>query len=694
MILNEKIKLNGSWFYKTDADSKLDYESVRRLFLSGKIKDEMRVPSNWQLAGLNNFSGAVWFIKKFNVSEKFFAKRIKILKLKGKDYIADIWLNKSFVRHHEGYFQTFNCDIGKFILKQNLLVVKITSPFEEPGKVWPLKKKLIKGIFNHHDCRPGAWDPKHGQDQNTGGIWNDVLIESADGVWLESVRLDSKINYAKNYADVNIKADYLSALSKSVKEEIVAEVLSPDGKIFEHRFNETIKPGMQTFKISFEINNPFLWWSWDIGKPDLYRIKISSKLFDDYKTTFGIREVKLDDEQIFYLNGKRLFLRGTNIIPTQFLSDLTKKKIEKQVTLIREAKLNVVRVHAHVNRDEFYDECDKQGILVWQDFALQWTYDDSEEFAKNAVTQIKEMVRQHYNHPSISFWCCHNEPGKQIETLDKKLFNAAASEDKTRVIRIASNYEEHAYDGWYWGDKEHYAAAPMGPLVTEFGAQGIPEISSLKKILSLEDIRKPNWEKWKYHNFQYEQTFQIAGVQKGKNTHELIRNSQNYQAELLQTAIDSYRRKRFNGINGIFQFMMIDCWQSITWSVVDYYFKKKKAYFALQKTMQPVYVSVRVRQKKYFAGAKLNIDCWLINDLHESFSNCKLAFDLNGKIVNEMEMGTVTEDSIRFIDWESIHLILPKNLKAGKHSVEIFLKSDKKILTANNFEIEIERDTR
>src|SRR5690606_16483913 len=225
-----------------------------------------------------------------------------------------------------------------------------------------------------------------------------------------------------------------------------------------------------------------LWWSYDVGEPALYSIQISSEVFEEQKLLYGIREVKLDENGQFFINNKSLFLRGTNIIPAQFLSDLSAEKIKRITQLIKNANINIVRVHAHVNRKELYEEFDKNGILVWQDFPLQWTYDESKNFYEDAQRQIKEMVNHLYNYSSVAFWCCHNEPGHQIDTLDKQLHKAVESEDQTRIIRTASNYEEHAYDGWYWGNKEHYAAAPMGPLVTEFGAQGIPTLNTLKKF--------------------------------------------------------------------------------------------------------------------------------------------------------------------------------------------------------------------
>ncbi len=418
-------------------------------------------------------------------------------------------------------------------------------------------------------------------------------------------------------------------------------------------------------------------------------MNIEGENFGIQNVSFGIREVRLNDKREFFINGKRLFLRGTNVIPIQFLSELKDQKIQEQVSLIKEANINIIRMHAHVNRSEYYDECDRQGILVWQDFSLQWTYDESMEFTENAVSQIKDMVNLLSNHPSIAFWCCHNEPGKQIETLDPLLYEAVKSTDSSRIIRMASNYEEHPYDGWYWGNKEHFAAKPMGPLITEFGAQALPEIKSLKKIIPRKDLENPAGKSWAYHNFQYEQTFNIAEVDRGKNVREFINNSQEYQSDLLKTAIDFYRRGKNKDITGIFQFMFIDCWPSITWSVVDYFGVKKKGYSALQKTFQPLYISVNVRQKKYFAGQKLKIDYWIINDFQRPYNLCRLIISIEGEIIYNVPVNVISEDSVDFCYWEDIDARLPGKIKTGKYRLDFELVQNEKTISSNNYEIEI-----
>lgn len=689
MICPKNILLNGVWNYITDPDGNYSYSDIQELIRQNP-RNKISIPSNWEVEGYHNFNGSIWFATKFDVQNDLADGDVSVLLFKGVDYFADVWLNGKSIGKHEGYFQKFAFNVSKELKNgSNFLVVKVTSPREIPGEVWPLKKKLIKGIFNHHDCRPGGWSLEYGQDQNTGGIWNDVELLIGEKVFIENVKVDSTLSANKEKAKISVTAAYLNNLTHRISSKIKINVSFSGKKILQQDVSINVKLKQGSFSFSFEIENPKLWFSWDTGKPELYQLEISSELFGTQVETFGIKNVRLDDEQNFFLNGKKLFLRGTNIIPTQFLSQLSQKKIEKLVSDIKAANINVVRVHAHVNRKELYDEFDKQGIMLWQDFPLQWTYDTSKTFARNAVAQIKEMVRQFYNHPSIAFWCCHNEPGEQIEILDKLLHAAVLSEDKSRIIRIASNYEEHPYDGWYWGKKEHYAAAPMGPLVTEFGAQGVPELSSLKKFLRPQVISKYDWKEWEYHNFQFDQTFNIAKIERGKNVGEFIKNSQAYQADLLKTATEFYRRKKNNGITGIFQFMFVDCWPSITWSIVDFYGKKKPGYKALQQAFKPLLLSIRLRQDVFLPEAKFNSDIWVINDSHKSFKNCSLSFNWKDKVLLEVKNFAIEENDNKFFFWESLVFNLPKEMKFGKNKIQVLLKSKETILDQSELEFKI-----
>ncbi|RTH18229.1 glycoside hydrolase family 2 TIM barrel-domain containing protein, partial [Thermus scotoductus] len=201
------------------------------------------------------------------------------------------------------------------------------------------------------------------------------------------------------------------------------------------------------------------------------------------------------------LNGRRLFLRGTNIIPTQWLAGYSEALAQKDVALLKEANLNAVRVHAHVTHPAFYRACDQEGVLVWQDFPLQWGYAPDEAFAREALRQARAMVEILGAHPSIYLWCAQNEPTHNRRTLGPLLKAALKAADPTRPAKEASDFREHPYPGWYWGHYRDFLALPGAPLPSEFGAQALPRAELLRRVLG-EAAWPPRWEVYAYHNFQ------------------------------------------------------------------------------------------------------------------------------------------------------------------------------------------------
>jgi beta-mannosidase len=313
---------------------------------------------------------------------------------------------------------------------------------------------------------------------------------------------------------------------------------------------------------------------------------------------------------------------------------------------MKDANLNGVRVHAHVNRKEFYDACDEAGLFVWQDFALQWSYEATDHFTRNACRQIKEMVHLLYNHPSIIVWCCHNEPSFNKDELDPVLARAVKEEDDSRFVDTQSDFRYHPYPGWYWDDST-LKDSPGGidkdrTFYSEFGAQALPEVATLKKMFTPKELWPPDWKKWALHDFQYMQTFNIAKIDMGKSIQEFVENSQKYQARLLKEYIQSFRLKKYKPMNGYFQFMFVDCWPSITWSVVDYFRKPKEGYEALKTVSQPLLPVWRTYVTQYNRGDIINWgssflnNLQLINDYPYSFRGLKIearVVDPKGKVL-------------------------------------------------------------
>ena len=666
---------------------------------NGEKYRDIQVPSNWYLQGLNH-SGKVYYQKKFEISTQ--KDKEYYLIFKGVDYFCKVKLNGRLIGEHEGYFQEFSFMITN-ILKdgENLLEVEVNSPCESVD-IWPNKKKLIKGIFNHHDTRPGSWDPEQGQDKNTGGIWNDVLIEEKSKICIDrNIKVSPLLlKDGRAHIDIDIPLDNNDFLQEI---EIKLEVSGIGfNKNFEIKKKIFLSSGKSHIHLVKTIDKPKLWTTWDRGKSYLYslRCKIlnsAKERLDEESIRFGIREIKIDDKWNWYLNGKRFFPRGTNFIPTQWLSEYDNKMIARDIRMLKEANVNAVRVHAHINCQEFYDACDEAGILVWQDFPLQWSYEETDEFAQNALSQIEDMIDQFYNHPSIVVWCCQNEPSVNRYTLDPLLYMTAKAKDSTRYIDIASDFAYHPYPGWYTSHYFEFHSLPAAPFINEFGAQALPNVETMREMMKEDELWPPKWPVWAYHDFQYDPTFNVAQIDMGNSLEEFIENSQNYQSKLLKYAIENYRKNKYSKVTGIFQFMFVDNWNAITWSVVDYFRRPKKGYDVLKTVYQPVLIGMDLEREKISLNEIISFsNIWIINDTLDKYEStyAEICLFKDKEIVMEKktEIGCIPSDTVKH--FSNPHLpeeLMNLNLtEKGKYVIKIeLIDNTGNIISKNSYKIEV-----
>lgn len=637
---------------------------------------DIHVPANWYLQGYD-LNGVVWYQHVFKTPQSLTSEdNIVKLVFEGVDYEADVWLNGHYLGSHRGYFDPFNFRVNQYLNhnNSNILTVRVNSPLEAQGQDWSLHKRLIKGIFAHHDTRPGgAWTDR-GQEQNTGGIWGPVYLQSSHTLAIDTVQVTPKLNSNGSHAiaDVVVDIDYQGRKNQEITLDFQLVPENFVGKTGEHiRLRRRIHPKHNSFRINLKQEDPKLWWTWEHGTPDLYRLKLqvsdATKILDKHETVFGFRSVTWDHKnQIWKLNGKRLFLRGTNYIASQWLSEMTANKYLFDIGLMKKANINAVRVHAHVTGKEFYEGCDRNGILVWQDFPLQWGYVDDSGFQKEAIHQGKAMIQSLYNHPSIFAWSLHNEPPwdadwmqykyetynpKQNYSLDQNLFNALKGYDPSRYLHKASLTSEHPWWGWYAETFKKYAEPTEEPLITEFGAQALPDINALRRIFSENELWPDNeqdWAKWEYHNFQKHETFDLAQVPMGKTPSEFVNNTQQYQALVNQFAAEAYRRQRYQPVSGIFQFMFTENWPSINWGIVDYWRTPKPAFEALRRAYQPLLPSIEWTQQSWHAGENVDLPVWVVNDLWKDFPNAQITFALsyqNKVIANKQFTHNIAADS-------------------------------------------------
>lgn len=634
----KKTSMDGEWRYHIQS---LPQPSHYIYTFTGK-EERMSLPKNWYKHEYINHAGVMWFERSFTMKDLPLAAK-HFLEFTGVDYICEVWINDHYAGSHQGYFQTFDFDITPFLKRgKNFIKVKVNSPLENYPENYSLHKTLLRGIFSHHDTRPGgAWSAK-GQDKNSGGIWNHIAIKSYQEYKFHDLKATPILQ--DDAVDLHVKVD-IETLKKSSQasflyfkqrpyaQNTVTLTLSPvnfQGK----SFKQSIVLGKKDkLDVTMHLPGAKLWYTYDRGAQNLYMLTVQ---IGETKTEhkIGFKSLTQDKNKTFYLNRVPYYIKGTNYISSQYMSEMDESKLRRDLMLMKEAHINTIRVHAHIEPKRFYTLCDEMGFLVWQDYNLQWGYIDSEAFAQEAQKQLVEMISMLYNHPSIFVWSLHNEPPwdsdwmkwkypdyskTQNKTLDDRLYRVIQSEDSYHLSKKYSSNLEHPWFGWYSGKYQDFNKTSKVPVITEYGAQAIPNLSSLKKFIPQKYLlpkSKKAKQLWEYHNYQFDWS-EKNGVKFKGNLKQFIADSQTYQAKLIKYATEMLRIQKYQGTTGIFQFMFNEGWPSMNWGIVDYYRHIKPGYTALQKAYAPIIIVAKQVSPQ-------SVELYVVNDTLHDIDNANL----------------------------------------------------------------------
>jgi len=270
----DSISLDGAWQFQPTVLAKVTPDSVP----AEDSWQTINVPDNWFRQGYD-VSGKAWYRKQFIVKPEMLKRHVRIV-FDGVDYMADVWLNGHYLGHHEGYFQSFDFDVSRHLQQgNNELTVLVDSPLEDI-KAWSFHKRLLKGIFSHHDTRPGGAWSERGQDQNTGGIWAPVRLETSDQLAIRVLTVSPKLIEAetdKKAWRLETNASVGSELAQGSEVAITATVTPENfkGKSYKFSHKTTLDHGDGKLAFSMPIEQPTLWWPTGHGKPNLYRLKLA-----------------------------------------------------------------------------------------------------------------------------------------------------------------------------------------------------------------------------------------------------------------------------------------------------------------------------------------------------------------------------------------------------------------------------------
>ena len=607
---------------------------------------EQDVPAHWQQNDLfEYYTGKMVYRRTFTHGQSS-ANARHWLRLNGIFYHAHVYLNSADLGGNSGYFAAQEYEITHWLVDDNTLIVEVDCPEEQIKN----GKQLITGVFSHWDCIDPATNP--------GGIWRSVEVITTGPTRINEVLLDTA-SQTTAQAEIRFRVRLDAAHASQVRLRWTIAPTNFAGLVQTVTQERTLATGAHEYAGSFPINDPQLWWTHDLGDPNCYTITLDllqgGEISDSQATMFGIRQFTFK-QWIGYLNGVRLFIKGSNYAPGDTrIATMTRERCEQDLRLACECHMNLLRVHGHVDIPELYQAANLAGVLLWQDFPLQWQYQRA--IVPEAERQVRQMIRQLYNHPSVVIWCMHNEPFHSGDTtntnplvllqtysaafgftwnrdvLDTRLKQVAEAEDATRpVVRSSGEYaipgvrsgtDTHFYYGWYtiYGRLRAFeAVAKRLPanirFVTEFGAQSFPNEASCRKFMDGE-IATIDWQHLsERHQFQGDMLGNWVDWRRANSLGELIALTQNYQSALNRFHIDRLRLRKYKPTGGIVPFMFHDPNPGVLWSVLDYWREPKTSYYALRLAFSPQYAFTLLATEVAPVGTPIELPIYLVNDAH------------------------------------------------------------------------------
>lgn len=477
---------NSGWsFKKAPAEKELAVNA--RKWDSGW--SEVEIPHTWnakdmQVQADNFYEGAAYYKKQYFFPTELKGKRV-FLRFEGVGSCAEVFVNGMLVTSHKGGYSAFACEISPLLKagEENEIIVKADN--KSRPDVIPINHNLF-GVYG------GIYRP----------VWlivtepyNISVTDCASpGVYV------TQKNVSKKQADVNVKVKLDNGTLQPAPVTLQNTIYNQEGKQIatQSRSFELSAQGEQAYESSFTIKNPTLWQ----GRENPYLYKVVSRLIKDGKVIdemvqpLGLRKYEIVAGKGFYLNGEKYPMYGVTRHQDWWGlgSALKNENHDFDLATIMDVGATTVRFAHYQQSDYLYSRCDSLGLIIWAE--IPFVNRVSGEEAENCRNQLREMIRQSFNHPSIYVWGLHNEvyqPHQYTKELTQSLHDLAKTEDPDRYTVSVNGYGhmEHPvnlvadiqgmnrYFGWYekkiqdikpWVENLEKEYPHQKLMLTEYGA--------------------------------------------------------------------------------------------------------------------------------------------------------------------------------------------------------------------------------
>ncbi|WP_160150045.1 glycoside hydrolase family 2 protein [Parabacteroides sp. Marseille-P3160] len=634
---------------------------------------------------------------------------------KGIDYQFKIILNGQTIWEQEGMFSYVDIDLTDHLNENNELKI-IIFPVPDLGFSFDESPSLYRRNARQ-SAKPAVsygwdWHPR----LVTRGIWDDTRLVVRNPIRISDLFINYDLNNKLDNVFINANITGIGLEDCSYKWSLI----DPEGKVVltkEGIFSSNIQ------KIDVEIKDPVLWWPSGYGDPNMYQSKMclidkSHKVIEEYGSKIGFRQIKLVmnegewDRHIplpvtrnrapacLEVNNIRIFAKGTNWVhPEVFVGTITHERYLEQILLAKNANFNILRVWGGgiVNKESFFNICDEQGILVWQEFPLACNYYPNEPKYLNVLKQeARSIVERGRNHPCLAIWSGGNElfnswSGMTEQSFALRLLNSICYEldPKTPFIYTSPAYGMgHGHYLLY--DKEtneevfQWMPEANKTAYTEFGVPGVSNLNVLKSFIPEKELFPPkSGTTWEIHHamgaWREDSWLEMPTLEKYfgtiKSLEELVQYSQLIQCEGLKYIYEEARRQKpycSMALNWCYQ----EPWPSaVNNSIINWPNEVKPAYYHVANACRSILASIRIPKFEWKEGENFACDLFMLNDSYKKVgkSKIKVSMQYDGNVLEILSWNFPGTENFKNLQGPTANISIPK-MKSNLFSIHIEVK--------------------
>ena len=599
-----------------------------------------------------------WYRTTITVPKAYKGRHVW-LNFDGINYSARVWVNGSEVGTIRGAFIRGIFDITSHVRPgKSAVVAVLITPQPHPG------------IPHEHTIRAGmgqnggvtaidgptflstiGWDWIPAIRDRDSGIWQKVFLSATGPVLLKDPLVTTDLPLPRtDSADISVIATLENISDKPVKGTI-------EGKIETITFKKKIDLAPHsTQQITFDptttsalrMQNPRLWWPNGYGPQNLYTLQLTvrkgRKVSDAQNITFGVRKVTYSvpgtENLTISVNGVPIFIRGGDWGLDEAMKHIPRARLEAEIHMHQLANLNMIRNWVGQSTGEdFYELCDKYGILIWDEFFQPNPADGPNPTdIPTYLANVRDKVLRFRNHPSIALWCGRNEgfPPPEINAALQKLM---AELDSTRVYQPSSTdgHGVRSHGPYHWRSPRDFYTVTDDFFKTETGSVSVPTLESIQGMMPRKDWETIN-DDWAEHDLargaqQGDLYPGIIAIRYGKlaNLADFVRKAQLANYEALRAMYEGRNAQLFHPTTAILTWMSNPAQPSFVWQLYHYDLEPNASLFAVMHASELLHIQLNE------SNGQLQVINNLPHPLIGASAHVAL-YNLDGSIVYEHSM--------------------------------------------------------